>query len=85
MSKKKDESKAENIKSILYKDIVFVCPTRGKVTQKVKVVTYKTKEIENIDFIKSSDAMVNNFDMSELTNQAIDDDDSTLTLSRDDG
>lgn len=78
MSKKKEEQKNDMVESIFWRDMEYTCPVRGKVTQKVKVITYKSKKIEVKDFVKSSDVMVNDFDMSELID--IDDDASQSSL-----
>ena len=46
MSKKKSKEVTENkelelIESEMFLDITFICPVRGKVTQKVKGIKYK--------------------------------------------
>lgn len=84
MSKKKEDPKDEMVECVTWKEITYTCPTRGKVTQKVKVVKYKTKEIENKEFVKSSDKIINDFDMSELTGQELDDEEMPRSGGNDD-
>ncbi len=86
MSKqKKEEKKAvgPGVEAVEYREITFTCPTRGKVTQKVKVTKYKAQQVEQKDFVKSSDPVINDFDMSEITGSDIDDDDLLTGVSDD--
>lgn len=45
MRKKKiEEPKKDEIESVYYDEITYVCPKRGKVTEKVKVKRLKTQK-----------------------------------------
>lgn len=76
MSKKKEEKNSE-FESVEYKEITFTCPTRGKVTERVKVKKYKAQIVEQKEFIRSSDPIINDFDVSEVI--GLDDNDDTIT------
>lgn len=80
MSKKKadviDIKNGAPIEGTEWREIEYTCPVRGKVKQKVKVTVYKPKQVEVKDFVKSSDSMVNDFDMGEITGHLLDDDDN---------
>lgn len=79
MSNKKKKSEivdiknGETIETIEWKSITYTCPIRGQVTQKVKVTRYKTKTVENRDYVRSSDPLINDFDMKEITDSELDD------------
>ncbi len=71
MSKKKEENKPE-VEAVEWKEISYTCPTRGKVTEKVKVTKYKAQKVEQKDIVKSSDPIINDFDISEITGSDLD-------------
>lgn len=78
MSKKKadviDLKTGVGIETVEYKEVTYTCPVRGKVTQKVKVTKYKAQKVEVDDMVRTSDPVINDFDMSEITGQEVDDD-----------
>jgi len=71
MSKKKNTGikiPTENmVEEISYRDVEFVCPVRGKVTQKVKVVKLKPYIPSTKDVTMTSDPMINSSGVEELT------------------
>ena len=79
MSKKKkadvvDIKTGAEIEAVEYREVTYTCPVRGKVTEKVKVTKYKPQKIEQKDFVRSSDPVINDFDMDEITGSDTDDD-----------
>jgi predicted PP-loop superfamily ATPase len=67
MSKKKNKEIIENkelelIESEMFLDITFICPIRGRVTQKVKGIKYKAQKIPDrqinyeYDFLKEEES-----------------------------
>jgi hypothetical protein len=44
MRRKKEEPKKDEVESTYYEDISYVCPKRGKVTERVKVKRLKTQK-----------------------------------------
>ena len=44
MRKKKEEAKKDEVESIYYDEITYICPKRGKVTEKVKVKKLKAQK-----------------------------------------
>jgi len=62
MAKKKKKVKAKttkkadpNVEKEYFKEVTFICPVRGKITQKVKVKKLKTRDVGDTQLIKASD------------------------------
>lgn len=78
MSKKKadvvDMKTRGEIEKTEWQEVTYICPVRGLVTQKVKVTKFKTKVVETRDFVRSSDPLINDFDMEDVINQDLNED-----------
>ncbi len=75
MSKKKEPELPSHVEKVEWKEITYTCPVRGKVTQKVKVSKIKSKAPEIKDFIRTGDPMIDNFELDDITDQPLDDED----------
>lgn len=56
------------VEEITYKEIEYICPKRGLVKQKVRVIKYKPAAKNEIDMIKTGNPMLDESPISELIN-----------------
>lgn len=65
MSRKKDNKITENmIEEVVEKEIEYVCPVRGKVKQLVKVKKLKSAYVENKDYVRTGDPLIDDFPLN---------------------
>lgn len=52
------------IEEVVEKEIEYVCPVRGKVKQLVKVKKLKSAYVENKDYVRTGDPLIDDFPLN---------------------